>query len=101
MKSYTVRIELQNSVLGDYESLHTAMESAGFRKFIISDQGTKYKLPNGEYNISGNFDRATILSLAKNAVAGYLRDNQYKQHFFSMKKPAKNIHYPICYLFYL
>ena len=69
MKSYTVRIELQNSVLGDYESLHTAMESAGFRKFIISDQGFKYKLPNGEYNISGNFDRATILSLAKNAVA--------------------------------
>ena len=69
MKSYTVRIELQNSVLGDYESLHTAMESAGFRKFIISDQGTKYKLPNGEYNISGNFDRAAILSLAKNTVA--------------------------------
>ena len=68
MKSYTVRIELQNSVLGDYEPLHAAMESAGFRKFIISDQGTKYKLPNGEYNISGNFDRATILSLSKNAV---------------------------------
>ncbi len=70
MKSFTVRVELQSAVLADYtNALHPAMEAANFRKSIISDKGIKYKLPNGEYNISGNFSRAEVLELAKKALA--------------------------------
>jgi glucosamine 6-phosphate synthetase-like amidotransferase/phosphosugar isomerase protein len=65
--SCTVRIELHNAVYSDYEILHEEMKKKGFSRYITSDTGIKYHLPEAEYNISGS-NRSDILALAKAAA---------------------------------
>lgn len=69
MSQYTVRIELHSSqYTPDFETLHRVMAQKGFSKLIISDGGTTYHLPRGEYDIETALDRSHVLNVAKQAV---------------------------------
>jgi hypothetical protein len=50
--NFTTRIELHDADAEDYAKLHEAMEAAGFSRTITSSDGTRYELPNAEYNFS-------------------------------------------------
>ena len=69
MTGYTVRIELHAATYDDYETLHTAMQSAGFSRTIKSDNGTIYQLPTAEYSVSSDGDVNAVLKAASNAAA--------------------------------
>lgn len=69
MSSYTARIELHSENYSDFEILHTAMQNQGFSRLITSDDGITYHLPRAEYNISTYNNLASVLELAKKAVA--------------------------------
>lgn len=50
MTNYTVRVELHDADEEEYESLHEAMASEGFVRWIQSQQ-EKFRLPAAEYNL--------------------------------------------------
>ena len=54
MPGYTVRIELRDAEPSDYDDLYEKMILKKFSKFITSDGGSLYSLPNAEYNYSSN-----------------------------------------------
>ena len=60
MSSYTVRVELHRASDTDYENLHSAMEEAGFVRWIKGDN-QRFRLPTAEYNLPNS-------SLGKEAV---------------------------------
>lgn len=64
---YTTRVELHDADYSDYETLHDAMKGKGFSRYITSDDGIKYHLPEAEYDFSGS-SRADVLALAKSAA---------------------------------
>lgn len=64
MTNFTVRVELHNANSDDYEDLHEKMEGKGFKRTIMNGDGTKYQLPDAEYNYSGNITRADVLEKA-------------------------------------
>lgn len=68
MASFTVRVELHYATEADYQTLHSAMERAGFSRFITSDDGATYHLPLAEYNREGNLARSQVLASAKTAA---------------------------------
>jgi len=68
MSSYTVRIELDSKNYSDFELLHRAMATNGFKKTIVSEGGAEYHLPRAEYIISTLKNKSAVLDLAKNAV---------------------------------
>ena len=68
MASFTVRVELHYATEADYQTLHSAMERAGFSRFITSDDGITYHLPLAEYNREGNLTRSQVLASAKTAA---------------------------------
>lgn len=69
MSSFTTRVLLRgNPEESEYDTLHKAMVNKGFSKIIESDEGVQYNLPHAEYNISGDYTRSEVLSLAKDAV---------------------------------
>lgn len=47
---FIVRIEMQDATWDDYEALHAAMADHGFLKFIQSDDGRVFNLPDAEYH---------------------------------------------------
>ncbi|MFY2642508.1 hypothetical protein ACOTDF_13215 [Achromobacter insuavis] len=69
MSSFTIRIELHNANTEKHAELDKIMESNGFQRNIVSDLGTTYSLPTGEYNFIGNEDRSTLLKKIKAAAA--------------------------------
>lgn len=69
MTAYTIRIELHSKFYNpDFETLHRAMQSEGFSKFITADNGKTYYLPRGEYYISTLKDCSQVLEAAQRAV---------------------------------
>lgn len=69
MAQFIVRVELHGAVYSaDYDTLHTAMASAGF-SHVISANGSKYYLPTAEYVISSTSPRSQVLASAKSAAA--------------------------------
>jgi hypothetical protein len=68
MASFTIRVELHYATEADYQTLHSAMERAGFSRFITSDNGAVYHLPLAEYNREGNLTRTQVLDSAKTAA---------------------------------
>ncbi|HBR4419646.1 TPA: DUF2622 domain-containing protein [Klebsiella pneumoniae] len=74
MADFTVRVELHGADAEDYDELHEKMEAKGFKRTIVSDGGTRYQLPDAEYNYSGNVSRADVLERAYN-VAKTIRSN--------------------------
>jgi hypothetical protein len=69
MASFTTRVELHNASSKDYDTLHAAMERAGFSRVIQSDDGHWYHLPTAEYDRSGSFTRGQVLKSAQDAAA--------------------------------
>lgn len=68
MSSFTVRVELHDATWNDYDVLHAAMESEGFRRTVRSDDGITYHLPTAEYDLSAYKDRSEVLDKAKAAA---------------------------------
>jgi hypothetical protein len=68
MSMFTTRVELHNATWEDYETLHTAMESAGFSRTITSDDGITYQLPTAEYNVVGNYTIQQVFDAAWTAA---------------------------------
>lgn len=68
MASYTVRIVLHDSTWDDYNKLYKAMSKEGFSDEIDSDDGIKYKMPDGEYTISASLTHDDIFKKAKKAA---------------------------------
>lgn len=68
MKKFTTRIVLHDAEWEDYSDLYTYMEQEGFTDEITSSDGTTYKLPDAEYEISGNFDLDAVMAKAKRAA---------------------------------
>lgn len=50
--TYTIRVELHDANWQDYARLHSNMEAAGYRRFVVADDGTKYQLPTAEYDLT-------------------------------------------------
>ncbi len=70
MGDFLTRVELHGGDSKDYDKLHAAMESAGFKRSILADDRKVYPLPTAEYLIQGNYDRATLLQHTKNLANG-------------------------------
>jgi hypothetical protein len=68
MTSFTTRVELHKASSDDYDTLHEAMESRGFKRKIKSDTGVWYHLPEAEYDLSADITRGDVLDKAKAAV---------------------------------
>lgn len=68
MTSFTVRMVLKDADWKEYDTLYEAMGDEGFTDIIKSDDGKTYKMPDGEYNIGGNFTRSDIMEKAKRAA---------------------------------
>lgn len=69
MATFTTRIVLHNAEWNDYNELYEAMEREGFTDEITSGDGVTYKMPDGEYDISGSFSSSDVLAKAKKAAA--------------------------------
>jgi hypothetical protein len=65
MPMFMTRVELHNATWQDYENLHQKMEASGFSRKIQGSDGTWYKLPTAEYDITTSSTLEQIRSLAK------------------------------------
>ncbi|MFM4805904.1 hypothetical protein ACEUC3_18730 [Aeromonas bivalvium] len=68
MSKFTTRMVLHDADWDDYNDLHTYMNQEGFTDEITSSDGITYKLPDAEYDISGNFDVDDVCTKAKRAA---------------------------------
>jgi hypothetical protein len=69
MTYYTVRVELHEAEGRDYEILHRAMESAGFKTTVRDTKHATYQLPPGEYSYYTSApNRIRVLGRAKMAA---------------------------------
>jgi hypothetical protein len=66
MANFTVRVELHQASAGDYIRLHEVMEAAGYRRFLVGDDGNAYAMPTAEYDCSFG---ATAVSVRDHALA--------------------------------
>jgi hypothetical protein len=69
MARYTVRVELHKADNDDYESLHEYMEEEGFLRYIVDNDGHKWRLPTAEYNSASKSDKYVVLGRAKRAAS--------------------------------
>ena len=71
MARFTTRVELHNSATwGDYEQLHSGMESHGYKRTITEDDtGESYHLPWAEYNLIADVNKDGALARAHAAAA--------------------------------
>lgn len=77
MASAMTRVELHEDegrtkplspTAAQYQKLHTAMWSKGFRRFIVGNDNKMYRLPPAEYYYAGQDARSAILEKAKAAA---------------------------------
>jgi hypothetical protein len=69
MAMFTVRIELHNGTIADYNLLHSTMMQRGFSRLITSDAGVRYHMPWSEYNFVGNATIDAVFQAASYAAA--------------------------------
>jgi hypothetical protein len=70
MATFVVRIALRHADWHDYVNLHEAMESVGFNRTILGDDGRRFHLPDAEYCVQGtSLKQDQIHALAKNAAS--------------------------------
>jgi len=70
VSNYTVRVELHYADEEDYETLHDAMATVGFVRWIQNEDGKKYRLPMAEYNlVNTSLDREAVREKAVEASA--------------------------------
>jgi hypothetical protein len=68
MARFMTRVELHAADDDDYQTLHSAMETEGFRRTITSDDGVIYHLPTAEYYCETTLTRPDVLAAAKRAA---------------------------------
>lgn len=68
MSIFTVRIVLHDADSGIYKGLYEVMDNEGFSDIISSTEGINYKMPDGEYTITGVYTKSDILEKAKKAI---------------------------------
>jgi hypothetical protein len=68
MAQFTIRVELHDANLDEYEILHEAMETNGFSRVIASSEGDLYHLPWAEYDRQGSLTKAQVLKSARAAA---------------------------------
>lgn len=68
MKHFTIRFEIIDPQQSDYNSLKTILLTLNFTKTIKSHDGAAYILPQGEYRISGQYEKEDVLKLAISAI---------------------------------
>jgi hypothetical protein len=68
MAAFMTRVELHKALEPDYEVLHSAMETEGFKRTITSNDSVSYNLPTAEYYRNANLTKGQILESAKRAA---------------------------------
>lgn len=69
MTNFMVRVELHYPTSDDYNTLHAAMEAAGFSRIVRGLDGNYYQLPSGMYLAQSRWDSSvTILDRAAAAA---------------------------------
>ncbi len=68
MANFTTRIVLHGADGADYDKLYEEMEAEGFTDIITTVDGSLRKMPDGEYDIKGEFTKEQILDKAKRAA---------------------------------
>ncbi|WP_437827847.1 type V toxin-antitoxin system endoribonuclease antitoxin GhoS [Sorangium sp. So ce1153] len=69
MAYFMTRIELHSATPDDYNTLHAAMEAAGFSRIVPAADGKHYHLPSGMYFLDSYADTAATVRDRANAVA--------------------------------
>lgn len=75
MANFTVRVELHQAALADYQVLHAAMEKQGFSRLITADDGQTYHLPWAEYSGSGKLNSEQVRDIARTAANATGKNN--------------------------
>jgi hypothetical protein len=85
MAAYLVRIELHAATWpDDYNTLHTAMEAAGFDHRLMATDGKYYRLPTAEYAINVNSTIEAVRDAAREAADSTGRSNEVLVVQFSL-----------------
>lgn len=75
-RSYTVRVLIKDASVADYGSLWDQMDRSGFTDEIRADDGSMYKLPPGEYDLSGTYlDISQVREIARQAARATGREH--------------------------
>ncbi len=69
MAYFIVCIELRNGTAKDYDVLHAAMETAGFRRTITGGNGQVHELPAATYFADAAVTLQVVLDFADKAAA--------------------------------
>lgn len=72
MARFTVRVELHDASLEQYEKLYEKMAAYGFTD-IIPTTDTPVKMPPAEYNFEGQVTKEQVLEKAKSCAAQVVR----------------------------
>lgn len=70
MAIFLIRVELHGVKHGDesYNTLHKAMEKAGFTRTITGDDGARFHLPTAEYFCQGDYRAELVRDTAQKAA---------------------------------
>jgi hypothetical protein len=76
MTQFTTRVVLyDNATWSEYDKLHKEMAARGFTDEITSDDGIVYKMPDAEYDYSGNDTIEQVHAKAKAAASAIKTNN--------------------------
>lgn len=73
MSNFSVRVELHNADWAAYERLHVAMQTRGFNRFIIGDDGRRHRLPTAEYDLPASTLQLQEVTTLVHAIASTIR----------------------------
>ena len=65
---YTVRVELLEGSGDDDDALWKALRPEGFERTVPGNDGTRYRLPRGEYNYDAKATANDVMDAAKRAA---------------------------------
>ena len=70
MPIFTVRVELHRAAEADHRRVNAAMEQAGYKRQVTSDDGAVYELPAGEFDLVANATASQVMEHAYGVVVG-------------------------------
>lgn len=68
MPSFVTRVELHHGTAEDYQTLNAAMETSGFSRAVLSDDGSAVFLPTGQYIGNGELTARDVSQIAQGAA---------------------------------
>jgi len=69
MSLFTIRVELHHANPVDYTTLANSLRSAGITDVITADNGSRWKLPPGEYCVGSHLSRNALADQVKNIAS--------------------------------